>query len=322
MSANNAQRYELRGKRVWVAGHRGMVGSAIVRRLSSMDCECLTATRSELDLRRQADVEAWAEANKPHAVFVAAGRVGGIIANDTQPVDFIYDNLLIEANVIATAHRVGAQKLLFLSSSCSYPRLASQPMNEDALLTGPLEPTNQWYAIAKIAGMKLTEAYRRQHHADFISVMPTNLYGPGDNYHPEHSHVPAALIRRFHEAKIAGQQEVVVWGTGEPRREFLAVDDLADACVFLMQNYSSDQAINIGTGTDIRIADFARLVAEVVGFSGKIVFDSSRPDGAPQKLLDVSRLTTLGWKAATPLRQGLAAAYAEFLQAGAAARLA
>jgi GDP-L-fucose synthase len=322
MNADNAQRYELRGKRVWVAGHRGMVGSAIVRRLSSMGCECLTATRSELDLRRQADVEAWAEANKPHAVFVAAGRVGGIIANDTQPVDFIYDNLLIEANVIASAHRVGAQKLLFLSSSCSYPRLAAQPMNEDALLTGPLEPTNQWYAIAKIAGMKLTEAYRRQHHADFISVMPTNLYGPGDNYHPEHSHVPAALIRRFHEAKVAGQQEVVVWGTGEPRREFLAVDDLADACVFLMQNYSSDQAINIGTGTDIRIADFARLVAEVVGFSGKIVFDRSRPDGAPQKLLDVSRLTALGWKAATPLRQGLAAAYADFLQAGAAARLA
>jgi GDP-L-fucose synthase len=320
MSAGTAKRYDLRGKRVWIAGHRGMAGSAIVRRLVSEDCECLTAGRGELDLRRQADVEAWVEAKKPDAVFVAAGRVGGIVANDTQPVDFLYDNLLIEANVIATAHRAGVDKLLFLSSSCSYPRLAQQPMTEDALLTGPLEPTNQWYAVAKIAGMKLTEAYRRQHGADFISVMPTNLYGPGDNYHPEHSHVPAALIRRFHEAKVGGQQQVVVWGTGKPRREFLAVDDLADACVFLMKTYSGDQALNIGTGTDISIADFARLVAEVVGFAGTIVFDASRPDGAPQKLLDVSRLTALGWKATTPMRDGLANAYADFLAAGAAGR--
>ena len=250
--------YFLKGKRVWVAGHRGMAGSAIVRRLKSEDCECLTATSRELDLRRQADVEAWVAANKPQAAFVAAGRVGGIVANNTQPVDFLYDNLLIEANVIATAHRAGVEKLLFLSSSCSYPRLAPQPMTEDALLTGALEPTNQWYAVAKIAGMKLTEAYRRQYGADFISVMPTNLYGPGDNYHPEHSHVPAALIRRFHEAKLGGQPQVTVWGTGTPRREFMAVDDLADACVFLMKTYSGDQALNVGTGRDVSIGEFAR----------------------------------------------------------------
>jgi GDP-L-fucose synthase len=310
-------RYDLNGKRVWVAGHRGMAGSAIVRRLASEDCECLTATRSELDLRRQTDVEAWLAVMKPDAVFMAAGRVGGIVANDTQPVDFLYDNLVIETNVIAAAHRTGVAKLVFLSSSCAYPRLASQPMSEDALLTGPLEPTNQWYAIAKIAGMKLVEAYHRQYGADFISVMPTNLYGPGDNYHPEYSHVPAALIRRFHEAKIGGRPEVVVWGTGKPRREFLAVDDLADACVFLMKNYSGDRALNIGTGTDISIADFARLVAEVVGYTGKIVFDRSRPDGAPQKLLDVTKLTALGWKATTPIKEGLAAAYRDFLSGGA-----
>ena len=306
--------YDLRGKRVWVAGHRGMAGSAIVRRLASEDCECLTATRGELDLRRQADVEAWVAQRKPDAVFVAAGRVGGIVANDTQPVDFLYDNLLIEANVIVTAHRAGAEKLLFLSSSCAYPRLAPQPMNEDALLTGPLEPTNQWYAVAKIAGMKLTEACRRQHGADFISVVPTNLYGPGDNYHPEHSHVPAALIRRFHEAKAGGQSKVVVWGTGKPRREFLAVDDLADACVFLMKTYSGEQALNIGTGRDVSIGEFARLIADIVGYRGDIVFDTSRPDGAPQKLLDVSRLTKLGWQAKIPLRQGLEQAYADFLK--------
>jgi GDP-L-fucose synthase len=314
MSADTAALYDLRGKRVWVAGHRGMAGSAILRRLASEDCECLTATSSELDLRRQADVEAWVAAMKPDTVFVAAGRVGGIVANDTQPVDFLYDNLMIEANVIATAYRAGVHKLLFLSSSCSYPRLAQQPMTEEALLTGPLEPTNQWYAVAKIAGMKLTEAYRRQHRADFIAAMPTNLYGPGDNYHPEHSHVPAALIRRFHEAKVAGQPRVAVWGTGKPRREFMAVDDLADACVFLMKTYSGDQALNIGTGTDVSIGEFARLVADVVGYRGDIVFDAARPDGAPQKLLDVSKLTQLGWRAETPLRTGLAQAYADFLK--------
>lgn len=312
-----AKPYDLRGKRVWVAGHRGMAGSAIVRRLRSEDCECLTAPSSELDLRRQADVEAWVAAKKPDAAFVAAGRVGGIVANDTQPVDFLYDNLLIEANVIATAHRAGVEKLLFLSSSCSYPRLAQQPMTEDALLTGPLEPTNQWYAIAKIAGMKLTEAFRRQHGADFISVVPTNLYGPGDNYHPEHSHVPAALIRRFHEAKVGGQPKVVVWGTGTPRREFMAVDDLADACVFIMKTYSGEQALNIGTGSDVSIGEFAHLIADIIGYRGEIVFDTSRPDGTPQKLLDVSRLAKLGWQAKTPLRQGLEQAYADFLKGAA-----
>jgi GDP-L-fucose synthase len=320
MRIDATRQFDLRGKRVWIAGHRGMVGGAIVRRLAAENCECLTVSRHELDLSRQADVEAWVAAHRPQVVFVAAAKVGGIVANDTQPVDFLYDNLLIEANVIAAAHRFGVKKLLFLSSSCAYPRLAAQPMAEDALLTGALEPTNQWYAVAKIAGMKLVEAYRRQHAADFISVMPTNLYGPGDNYHPEHSHVPAALIRRFHEAKVNGLREVVVWGTGAPRREFLAVDDLADACIFLMKNYSDDGAINIGTGTDISIADFARIIAEVVGFLGTITFDVARPDGAPQKLLDVSRLSALGWRAQTPLRDGLAKAYAAFVQSGAAAR--
>jgi GDP-L-fucose synthase len=307
-------RYDLNSKRVWVAGHRGMAGSAILRRLASEGCKCLSAASSELDLRRQADVEAWIAAMRPDAVFVAAGRVGGIVANDSQPVDFLYDNLMIEANVIAGAHRAGVDKLLFLSSSCTYPRLAQQPMTEEALLTGPLEPTNQWYAVAKIAGIKLVEAYRRQHGADFIAVIPTNLYGSGDNYHPEHSHVPAALIRRFHEAKVAGHRQVVVWGTGKPRREFMAVDDLADACVFLMKTYSGDQALNVGTGTDVSIAEFARLVADVVGYRGEIVFDTTRPDGAPQKLLDVSKLTGLGWRAKTQLRTGLEAAYADFLK--------
>jgi GDP-L-fucose synthase len=306
--------YELHGKRIWVAGHRGMAGGAILRRLASEGCECLTATSSELDLRRQADVEAWVAAIKPDTVFVAAGRVGGIVANDTQPVDFLHDNLLIATNVLASAHRAGVGKLMFLSSSCSYPRLAPQPMAEEALLTSPLEPTNQWYAIAKIAGMKLVEAYRRQHGADFIAVVPTNLYGVGDNYHSEHSHVPAALIRRFHEAKLAGQQQVTVWGTGKPRREFMAVDDLADACVFLMKTYSGDQALNVGTGTDVSIGEFARVVADVVGYRGEILFDTSRPDGAPRKLLDVSKLTKLGWQAKTPLRIGLELAYSDFLK--------
>jgi GDP-L-fucose synthase len=308
------RRYDLKGKRIWIAGHRGMAGSAIVRRLASEGCECLTVTSSELDLRRQADVEAWVAAMKPDAVFVAAGRVGGIVANDTQPVDFLYDNLLIATNVLASAYRAGVGKLMFLSSSCSYPRLAPQPMAEEALLTSALEPTNQWYAIAKIAGMKLVEAYRRQHGADFIAVVPTNLYGIGDNYHPEHSHVPAALIRRFHEAKLAGQPQVTVWGTGKPRREFMAVDDLADACVFLMKTYSGDQALNVGTGTDISIGEFARVVADVVGYRGEIVFDPLRPDGAPRKLLDVSKLTKLGWRAKTPLRSGLQQAYSDFLR--------
>ena len=305
--------FDLAGKRVYVAGHAGMVGSAIVRRLARESCEILTADRKCLDLMHQAEVERWFADNKPDAVFLAAARVGGIHANNTYPVDFIADNLQIELNVMRSAFAAGVKKLLFLGSSCIYPKLAPQPMTEDALLTGPLEATNQWYAVAKIAGIKLAQAYRRQYGADFICVMPTNLYGQGDNYHPEDSHVPAALIRRFHEAKIARASKVTVWGTGAPRREFLAVDDLADACVFVMNYYSDEEFLNVGIGEDVTIADFARLVAEVVGYTGELWFDSSRPDGTPRKLLDVGKLAKLGWRAKTPLREGLAAAYADFL---------
>lgn len=255
-------------------------------------------------------------ASKPDVAFIAAATVGGIIANDTRPAEFLYDNLAIETNVIAAAHRVGVKKLMFLSSACVYPRLADRPMSEDMVLTGALEPTNVWYGGAKIAGMKLTQAFRQQYGADFISVVPANLYGKGDNYHPEYSHVPAALIRRFHEAKTKDAPAVTVWGSGRPKREFLSVDDLADACVFLIRNYSGEDALNIGTGVGTAIADFARLVAEVVGYRGDIVFDTSRPDGAPQKLLDVSRLSKLGWKAKIPMREGLADAYADFLAGG------
>ena len=305
--------FELRGRRVFVAGHRGMVGAAIVRRLTAENCEVLTAERKSLDLTRQSEVERWFGENKPDAVFLAAARVGGIHANDSYPADFIVDNLQIELNVVRAAFAAQVKKLLLLGSSCIYPKLARQPMTEDMLLTGSLEPTNQWYAVAKIAGIKLCEAYRRQHGADFVSVMPTNLYGPGDNYHPEDSHVPAALIRRFHEAKVAQSSSVTVWGTGTPRREFLAVDDLADACIFVMKRYSDDEFVNVGTGEDLTIAEFARLVAEIVGYTGTLLFDTSRPDGAPQKLLDVSKLSALGWRAKTPLREGLETAYADFL---------
>ncbi len=265
---------------------------------------------------RQADTEEWLRANRPDVVVVAAAKVGGIAHNNAFPVDFLSDNLAIELNLINGAFAASVRKLLFLGSSCIYPRLAPQPMTEDMLLTGLLEPTNQWYAVAKIAGIKLVEAYRRQHGADYISLMPTNLYGPGDNYHPEHSHVPAGLIRRFHEAKLAKASSVTVWGTGKPRREFMAVDDLADACVFALKHYSGDRFLNVGTGRDVTIADFARVVADVVGYDGEIVFDTSRPDGTPQKLLDVSLLTKLGWTARTGLREGLAAAYRDF-QSGA-----
>jgi len=306
--------FELAHRRIFVAGHRGMVGAAIVRRLAQEKCTILTVDRTEVDLTRQAETERWLVEAKPDAVFLAAGKVGGIHANNSYPADFIADNLQISLNVIRGALIAQVKKLVFLGSSCIYPKLAPQPMTEDLLLTGPLEPTNQWYAVAKIAGIKLVEAFRRQHGADFVSVMPTNLYGPGDNYHPENSHVPAALIRRFHEAKLKQAPKVTVWGTGKPRREFLAVDDLADACVFVMRHYSADEFVNIGTGEDITIADFARLVAEVVGYRGELVFDTSRPDGAPQKLLDVSQLAALGWRATTPLREGLKRAYADFLQ--------
>jgi GDP-L-fucose synthase len=305
--------FDLRGKRVYVAGHAGMVGAAIVRRLASEQCKIITATRGELDLRQSEAVERFMAQAKPDAVFMAAGKVGGIRANSAFPADFIADNLAIAHNTIHSAYRCGVGKLLYLGSSCIYPRLAPQPMTPDMLLSGPLEPTNQWYAVAKIAGIKLCEAYRLQYGADFVSVMPSNLYGPGDNYHPDDSHVPAALLRRFHEAKIAGSLTVTVWGTGRPRREFLAVDDLADACVFVMKCYSGLEFLNVGSGEDISIADFAGVIAEVVGFRGKIEFDPSRPDGAPQKLLDVSRINALGWRARTALREGLQRMYAEFV---------
>ena len=309
-----ATEYDLAGKSVYVAGHRGMVGGAIVRRLAAERCRVLTAPRAELNLLDQAAVHRWFDANKPQAVFLAAAKVGGIHANNTLRAEFIYDNLVIATNAIHAAWEAGVEKLMFLGSSCIYPRNAPQPMREDALLTGVLEQTNEPYAIAKIAGIKLAEAFRDQYGCNFISVMPTNLYGPGDNYHPEHSHVVAALIRRFHEAKVKGLSTVAVWGTGKPRREFLFVDDLADACVHLMRRYSDKALVNIGTGEDQTIGEFARLVAEVVGYQGRLEFDTSRPDGTPRKLLDVSRLAALGWRARTPLKAGLALAYAAYLQ--------
>ncbi len=309
----SAEVYLLQDKRVWVAGHRGMVGAAIVRRLATENCRVLTVDRTELDLLDKAAVAAWLLRERPHAIFLAAAKVGGILANDTLRADFLYENLAIATNIIHAAHIADVEKLMFLGSTCIYPRNAPQPMNEDALLTGPLEPTNEPYAIAKIAGIKLCEAYRRQYGRDFISVMPTNLYGPGDNYHPEHSHVVAALIRRFHEAKQAGAPEVVVWGTGTPRREFLYVDDMADACIFVMKHYSGAGIINIGVGEDISIAEFAQLVAEVVDYRGRITWDHTRPDGMPRKLVDVGRIAALGWRAKISLRNGLELAYASYL---------
>ena len=305
--------FELEGKTVYVAGHRGMVGSALVRRLARENVELLTVTSREVDLRDQAAVFKWFSEKKPQVVFLAAAKVGGIVANNTLRAEFIYDNLIIATNVIHAAHTNGAEKLMFLGSSCIYPKLAPQPLREDCMLTGPLEPTNEPYAIAKIAGIKMVEAYRSQYGSDFINVMPTNLYGPGDNYHPEYSHVVAALIRRFHEAKVSGISNVVVWGTGTPRREFLYVDDMADACVHLMKNYSGGELVNIGTGEDITIAEFARVVAATVGYSGEISFDPSRPDGTPRKLLDVGRLAKLGWRARTSLKDGIRLAYRAYL---------
>ena len=305
--------FTLTGKTVFVAGHRGMVGAALTRRLASENVKLLTATRSELDLRDQAAVFNWFADKRPQVVFLAAAKVGGIVANNTLRAEFIYENLIISTNAIHAAHLNGAEKLMFLGSSCIYPKLAAQPLREDSMLTGPLEPTNEPYAIAKIAGIKMVEAYRSQYGADFINVMPTNLYGSGDNYHPEYSHVVAALIRRFHEAKQKGVAEVVVWGTGTPRREFLYVDDMADACVHLMKNYSGDQLVNIGTGEDVTIAEFARVGAATIGYTGKISFDPSRPDGTPRKLLDVGRLAALGWRARTSLADGIKLAYQAYL---------
>jgi len=305
--------FELRGKRVFVTGHTGMVGAAIVRRLERENCDIVFATRRELDLRHTEAVERYMAQTKPDAVFVAAGKVGGIRANSAFPAEFLADNLAIALNTMHAAYRNGVKKLIYLGSSCIYPRLAPQPMSPEMLLSGPLEPTNQWYAVAKIAGIKMCEAYRLQYGADFVSVMPTNVYGPGDNYHPHDSHVPAALVRRFHEAKVKGDASVTVWGTGSPRREFLAANDLADARVFVMKCYSDLEFLNVGTGEDVTIAEFAGLVADVVGFRGRIDFDTTRPDGAPRKLLDVSRINALGWRATTPLREGLQRMYADFL---------
>ena len=307
--------YDLSGKRIYVAGHRGMVGSAIVRRLEREDCEILTAPRS-VDLREQAMVRDWLGEQRPDATVLAAARVGGILANDSYPAQFLYDNLMIEANVIEAARQAGCNRLLFLGSSCIYPRDADQPLTEDALLTGPLEPTNEWYAVAKIAGIKLTQAYRRQYGCDYISAMPTNLYGPGDNFDLETSHVLPALIHKAHLAKQAGDAELTVWGSGTPLREFLHVDDMADACVFLLKAYSGEDHVNVGYGSDISIADLARLVAQVVGFEGEIVLDASKPDGTPRKLMDSSRLNALGWRPSIGLEDGIRSAYAAFLEGG------
>jgi len=306
--------FDLTGKTVFVAGHTGMVGGALTRRLRREGVELLTVSRRDVDLRDQSAVNHWFASNRPQAVFLAAAKVGGIVANNSLRGEFIYENLMIATNVIHAAHVHGTEKLMFLGSSCIYPKLAPQPLREDALLTGELEPTNEPYAIAKIAGVKMVEAYRSQYGSDFINVMPTNLYGAGDNYHPQYSHVVAALIRRFHEAKVSGASNVVVWGTGAPRREFLFVDDLADACVHLMRTYSSPELVNIGTGQDIAIAEFARVVAATVGYTGSISFDTSKPDGTPRKLMDVERLGKLGWRAQTKLDVGIRLAYEAFLR--------
>ena len=305
--------FPLAGRRVWIAGHRGMVGSALMRRLARADCELITVGRDRLDLTRQAEVEDWLAATRPEAVFMAAAKVGGILANDTLPVDFLAGNLAIETNVITASHRVGVAKLLFLGSSCIYPRTAPQPIPEEALLTGPLEPTNEWYAVAKIAGIKLCQAYRRQHGADFISAMPTNLYGPGDNYDPLASHVAAALQVKTHRARQTGATTLELWGSGTPRREFLHVDDLADALVFMMERYSGDGHLNVGSGTDVTIRDLADAVARVVGWHGSYVYDAAKPDGMPRKLLDSARLAALGWRPAITLEDGLAHAYRWYL---------
>jgi GDP-L-fucose synthase len=306
--------FSLAGRRVFVAGDGGMVGSALVRRLSGTGCEILTVRRREVDLRRQAETEAWLAQARPDAVFVAAATVGGILANDTRPAEFLYDNVTIAANVIEGARRVGVKKLLFLGSSCIYPRLAPQPISEDALLSGPLEPTNQWYAVAKIAGLMMCAAYRRQYGCDFISAQPTNLYGPNDTYDLRGSHVVPALLAKTHSAKVAGAAEVEIWGTGTPRREFLHVDDLADALVFLMENYSAEQHVNVGWGKEVTIAELAKLVADVVEFKGRFRYASDKPDGAPRKILDISRLNGLGWQPRIALREGLLDAYRWYVE--------
>jgi len=301
--------FPLKRRRIFVAGHRGMVGSALIHRLVREECEILTVGRDEVDLRDQAAVDHWFDEHRPHAVLLAAARVGGIYENNTHPGDFLYDNLAIASNVIEASRRTGVARLLFLGSSCIYPRLAPQPMPESCLLTGPLEPTNEWYAIAKIAGLKLCQAYRRQHGCDFVSLMPTNLYGPNDDFDLLSSHVLAALLAKIDAAVRDGRDTVEIWGSGRPRREFLHVDDLADAVVFLMKNWSDEEPINIGTGTDITIAELARLIADIVGFRGDFIFDPSKPDGTPRKLLDVSKLTALGWRPRIDLEAGICQTY-------------
>lgn len=297
--------FPLKGRRVFVAGHNGMVGAALVRRLAAEDCEILFAGRDMLDLRRQADVESWFAAHRPDTVLLAAGTVGGILANQSRPAEFIFDNLAIETNVIDAAYRSGVEKLLFLGSSCIYPKAAAQPIVEDALLSGPLEPTNQWYAVAKIAGIKLAAAYRAQYGADFISVMPTNLYGPGDNFELTSAHVLPALMRKAYVARLSGAREMEVWGSGQPRREFLYVEDCADACVFALQRHSGAGFLNVGAGQDISIAALAEKICAVTGFEGTLRFDPSKPDGTPRKLLDVSAIGAMGWTAKTSLDEGL-----------------
>lgn len=304
------------GKRIFVVGHRGMVGSAIMRGLTDVDCEILTATRTELDLIDQAAVQGWMQRERPDVVILAAAKVGGILANANYPADFLYQNVMIAANVIEAAHRADVNRLLNLGSSCIYPKFADQPIVEGSLLTGALEPTNEWYAIAKITALKMAEAYRRQYQRDYISAMPTNLYGPGDNYDLQSSHVLPALIRKAHEARMTGTEQIGIWGTGLPRREFLHADDCADGCLFLLQNYSGDQHINLGSGSDISIFELAQLVCEVVGFSGAIEADSSKPDGTPRKLMSGEKMQLMGWAPKIALRDGIAHAYADFLDAG------
>ncbi len=309
-----SETFDITGKRIWVAGHRGMAGSAIVRRLQQENCEIITATRDEVDLRNQEQTIAWIKSNKPDVIFLAAAKVGGIWANDTYPADFLYENLMIEANVIHGAYLAKVEKLVFLGSSCIYPKMAPQPMSEDALLTGPLEPTNEWYAIAKIAGIKMCQAYRKQYGCNFISAMPTNLFGQGDNYDEKGSHVVAALLQKAHRAKQANDSSMELWGTGTPLREFLYADDLADGLVFLLKNYSDAPHVNIGSGKEHTIRELAETIKDVVGFKGDLTFDTSKPDGTPRKLMDNSRIESMGWKAQTALKDGLETAYQWYLE--------
>jgi GDP-L-fucose synthase len=311
--------YSLRNKRVWVAGHRGLVGSALVRRLQSEDCEIVAAPRETVDLKRPDQVERWMADVRPQAAFIAAAKVGGIYANDTRPAEFIYDNLMIQCNVVEASRKVGVEKLMLLGSSCIYPRLAPQPIPESALLTGPLEPTNQWYAVAKIAGIKLGQAYRRQYGCDIISAMPCNLYGIGDNFDLMQSHVIPALMVKAHRAKLARAPTMDVWGTGSVRREFLFADDAADGMVFLMQNYSDEGIVNLGPGSDVTIVDLVKMVCKAVGYTGGLRFDSQRPDGTPRKMVDTSLAASLGWRAKTPLSEGLAKTYQWFVEHNAGA---